>query len=232
MALASTMACIMTKPRRRRCAAAPSPAAGGPAPMVSITMPAWAAARRWRPRVSLHWVKTAAAPTTAYTISTGSQRFGAATFIGRGGTDTYGLYNHGSFAGLQAACITALGTGGSSNNYGLRNGGTFTTYAAATQSVLEGVTNSVLSQPAPLPHQQFPAGRGGGVWYADLRGRVAGHHLQCQQLPIGGANEHQDTSSGAGAGSATGSGRRGVGAMTASSCAGGTERRGVGFRRR
>jgi hypothetical protein len=62
------------------------------------------------------------------------------SFTGRGGTDAYGIRSEGSGTTLEAESVTALGENGSSNNYGLRVGGGT---ASATQSVLEGATNSV-----------------------------------------------------------------------------------------
>jgi hypothetical protein len=88
------------------------------------------------------------------------------SFTGRGGTGARGIFNYGSGTTLEAESVTALGENGSDYNYGLDNyagaaatlsGGSFTgrggtsNYglyvnggtANATQSVLEGATNSV-----------------------------------------------------------------------------------------
>jgi hypothetical protein len=43
------------------------------------------------------------------------------SFTGRGGANTYGIYNAGSGTTLEAESVTALGEDGSSVNYGLRN---------------------------------------------------------------------------------------------------------------
>jgi fibronectin-binding autotransporter adhesin len=62
-------------------------------------------------------------------------------FTGRGGTYAYGIATNGSDTTLEAESVTALAENGSSGNYGLYNDGSAT--ANATQSVLEGATNSV-----------------------------------------------------------------------------------------
>jgi hypothetical protein len=63
------------------------------------------------------------------------------SFTGRGGQDTYGIYNAASATPLKAESVTALGEDGVSSNYGLYNTGG--AEADVTQSVLEGATNSV-----------------------------------------------------------------------------------------
>ena len=61
------------------------------------------------------------------------------SFTGRGGISAIGIHNEDSVTLLEADSIIALGVSGG-NNYGLFTTGT----ANVTQSVLEGVTNSVI----------------------------------------------------------------------------------------
>ena len=68
-------------------------------------------------------------------------------FTGRGGVDAIGIGNFGDNTMLDAASVTALGEGGSNFNFGLINGNSAPINSATanvTQSVLEGVTNSVI----------------------------------------------------------------------------------------
>ncbi len=87
----------------------------------------------------------------SYDSATTTTRCG--TFIGRGGTDAYGIANGANSATLEAESVTALAENGSDDNYGLHNfsgaattlrGGSFTgrggTYAYGIYSIDSGTT--------------------------------------------------------------------------------------------
>jgi hypothetical protein len=62
-------------------------------------------------------------------------------FIGRGGTNAYGVYNAGSDTTLEAESVTALGEDGSSNNFGLENsGGARATLRGSSFTAREGTS--------------------------------------------------------------------------------------------
>ncbi len=105
------------------------------------------ALRRWRPKASPRWARMAAASNNGlrnYNSATATLRGGS--FTGRGGTDSWGIYNYSQdlfSTMLEAESVTALGEDGSSTNYGLHNTTPFAT-TNITQSVLEGADQSVL----------------------------------------------------------------------------------------
>jgi hypothetical protein len=76
-----------------------------------------------------------------FNVGSAAARLRGGAFTGRGGHSAFGLTNGVGGASLVAESVAALGEDGANNNYGLYNYSSATT--DATQSVLEGTTNSV-----------------------------------------------------------------------------------------